>query len=186
MIVAFYHFPLNENLWDESPLVHNWFPTLPSKPAPPPKDQDPPREINRTSPAEIPPVKPSHHSLYSQTRPQLSPWMPPHLEFENKLRAYPVVNTSRQQAQQTASDRFSRIEDVSFRRAPPPEDDDEESSSRFSLSIPRWAKKLRPLKRGVELPFPVAAMTSGLRTPTIRDPDPHSIDAPVSPTYYEE
>lgn len=185
MIVAFYHFPLNENLWDETPLVHDWFPTLPSKPAPPPKDQDRSGEINHTFPTEIAPNKPSYLSYNTQNR--LSPWIPPHLDFENPSRTFPGVDTSRQQTQQATSDRFSRIDDVSFRRAPPLEEDkEEESASRFSLSIPRWARKLRPLRRGVELPFPVAAMTSSLRTPTLRDPNSHSIDAPVSPASYEE
>lgn len=45
--------------------------------------------------------------------------------------------------------------------------------------LPRWAKELRPLQRGKELPFPIAASHR-------RYSDPRRLDAPVPPSMYTE
>ncbi|KAF8575804.1 hypothetical protein K439DRAFT_1641102 [Ramaria rubella] len=49
------------------------------------------------------------------------------------------------------------------------------------LFMPKWAKDLRPLQRGLELPFPVQTQTA-VQPRRVEDP----IDAPVSPTAYTE
>ncbi|KAF8488783.1 hypothetical protein JB92DRAFT_1409142 [Gautieria morchelliformis] len=53
-----------------------------------------------------------------------------------------------------------------------------QGSAKSSL-MPRWAKNLRPLQRGKELPFPIT-------TQQRRYSNPRRIDAPVSPTIYTE
>lgn len=55
---------------------------------------------------------------------------------------------------------------------------DSQGYAKYSF-LPRWARDLRPLQRGKELPFPVA-------TRHRRYSDPRRIDAPVLPTIYTE
>jgi len=54
-------------------------------------------------------------------------------------------------------------------------------NSAASSSVPKWAKDLRPVQRGLELPFPVQT-----REQARRWGDPRRIDAPVSPSLYTE
>jgi len=55
--------------------------------------------------------------------------------------------------------------------------------SRKSFGMPAWAKQIGPIRRGLELPFPIATSPTQA-APPIRFINAPRLDAPVSPIYY--
>lgn len=144
------------------------------KPALPPKDLivNPPREIARPPSVDIASIEPPPPSFINQHHHQRSSRTPLFLGPERSASSRPQIST------RAAAETFY---DIPFGSAPAMEEEDE--TSRFSFSVPRWAKKLRPARRGVETPFPV---TANIRPPYIGDQELRGIDAPVSPDYFTE
>jgi len=121
-------------------------------PPPPPKDTAAP--LRRFS--ITPPLSLRTQPSIADHRRQRSSWMPPPLEEPPSREPLPSLRLSRYSARGTGSVR--------------------------SLFVPKWAKDLKPLQRGLELPFPVQARAQARRW----DDDPRRIDAPVSPSMYTE
>ncbi|GJJ12075.1 hypothetical protein Clacol_006316 [Clathrus columnatus] len=194
MIVTFYHFSFNENIWNESPLGYDWFPMPPSEfvfPSVPPKDTNfipnPPMDASRPPSIEIASIEPPPPRSQGRHQPQVSSWMSSPLDpdmsrtqLPSKVPGQPLRST----------EVFEDIPISQSSRFP-----ETETTPKFSLndyisrlSSPQWAKKLRPTKRGVELPFPVAATNSARRYPIRLNEQAgmERIDAPVAPTIFTD
>ncbi|KAF8522215.1 hypothetical protein BU17DRAFT_87315 [Hysterangium stoloniferum] len=59
------------------------------------------------------------------------------------------------------------------------------NGSRKSFGMPAWAKEIGPIRRGLELPFPVTTSPTQA-VPPMRFINAPRLDAPVSPIYYGE
>ncbi|GJJ09150.1 hypothetical protein Clacol_003372 [Clathrus columnatus] len=210
MTVTFYHFVFDENVWNESPLAYNWFPLPPSKPATlpavPPKDTDrnmalnPP--MNDDSPPsidiEIASIEPPPPSAQNGHRRQISSWLPTPRDPESKARTLAAARLLRGDPPEVASrpsDPTEVFEDIPINQLPrlpepemAPKFSLNEYISRLSFGGPQWAKKLRAAKRGVDLPFPVAAKgpTKRYSIRVVDPPGTRGIDAPVSPASFRE
>ncbi|GJJ12965.1 hypothetical protein Clacol_007212 [Clathrus columnatus] len=209
MTVTLYHFVTNENIWSESPLGYNWFPLPPSEsvlPAVPPKDTDTnmtpnlPMNTNRLPSVdidvEIASIEPPPPRLQNGHRRKISSWKPAPLDADSKATTSAASGSQLRLPSDVPSgplDSTEALEDIPIgqpSRLPEPEITPKfslnEYITRISFGGPEWAKKLRPKKPGVDLPFPVAAKGSTKRYPMrINDQHPtERIDAPVSPTSF--
>ncbi|GJJ10667.1 hypothetical protein Clacol_004894 [Clathrus columnatus] len=210
MTVTLYHFVSNENIWDESPLGYNWFP-LPSEsvlPAVPPKDTDTdtnmtsnlPMDTNRPPSVdidiEIASIEPPPPRSQNGHRRKISSWKPAPLDADSKATTSAASGSQLRLPSDVPSgpsDSTEAFEDIPIdrpSRLPEPEITPKfslnEYIARMSFGGPEWAKKLRPKKPGVDLPFPVVATGSVKRYP-IRMKNQSGmecIDAPVSPTSF--
>ncbi|GJJ12683.1 hypothetical protein Clacol_006927 [Clathrus columnatus] len=207
MTVIFYHFVFNENIWNESPFGYDWFPMPLSEsvlPAVPSKDTDTNLILNLSLDTncpssidiEIASVEPPPPKSQNRHRRQVSSWKPAFLDFDSKARTAAASGSQLGVPSEVSSgpmDSTEALEDISIGRPsrwPEPEIVPKfplnEYIARMSFGGPEWAKKLRPARRGVDLPFPVATTVSTKRYP-IRVVEQHPeecIDAPVSPTSF--
>ncbi|GJJ11603.1 hypothetical protein Clacol_005838 [Clathrus columnatus] len=189
MTVTFYHFVFDENVWNASPFGYNWFPLPPSQPA-------------------LPAVPPKHTDRNMVLNPPMNGDSPPSIDIEiasippppsaQNARTLAAARLLRGDPPEVASgplDATEVFEDIPINQLPrlpepemAPKFSLNEYISRLSFGGPQWAKKLRPAKRGVDLPFPVAMKGSTKRYPLkVNDhPGTEPIDAPVSPTSFGE
>ncbi|GJJ10644.1 hypothetical protein Clacol_004871 [Clathrus columnatus] len=209
MTVTLYHFVSNENIWDESPLGYNWFPFPPSEsvlPAVPPKDTDTnmtpnlPMDTNRPPSVDIDikiaSIEPPPPRSQNGHRRKVSSWKPAPLDAGSKATTSAASGSQlRLPSDMTSSplDSTEALEDIQPSRLPEPEITPKFSLNgyiaRMSFGGPEWAKKLRPKKPGVDLPFPVSSTNAVKRYPIkVREPPgvPERLDAPVPPNFFTE
>ncbi|GJJ10684.1 hypothetical protein Clacol_004911 [Clathrus columnatus] len=212
MTVTLYHFVSNENIWSESPLGYNWFPLPPSEsvlPAVPPKDTDTnttpnlPMDTNRPPSVdidiEIASIEPPPPRLQNGHRRKVSSWKPAPLDADGKAGSTSAASGSQlglpSDVPSGPLDSTEALEDIPIgqpSRLPEPEITPKFSLNgyiaRMSFGGPEWAKKLRPKKPGVDLPFPVVTKGSVKRypIPIKNQSGMERIDAPVSPTSFRE